>query len=164
MPPLRILFRVRSFGLILSVLIWLFQPMEAPAQVNPLPISWRYQGYVESSEWWLEHETLPGWNYLVEESQDLATWVPMAGGFTYGDGGLKRHFITQGPVPVESGEPPPPPTAPVSKEFRHIQWEVTLSADAHASTIHLKRLPMPGFPAWDTVLDLPLPRLVGRKP
>jgi hypothetical protein len=160
MPPLRILFRVRSFGLILSVLIWLFQPMEAPAQVNPLPISWRYQGYVESSEWWLEHETLPGWNYLVEESQDLATWVPMAGGFTYGDGGLKRHFITQGPVPVESGEPPPPPTAPVSKEFRHIQWEVTLSADAHASTIHLKRLPMPGFPAWDTVLDLPLPRLV----
>ena len=104
----------RLFSTCLAAIVssLLMAPPDASAQVNPGPISWRYTGYPESMEWWLEYETLPGWNYVIEESQDLQTWSPMAGGFAYGDGGLKRRFIIHDPVPPEPGADPPPPAEP----------------------------------------------------
>ena len=86
----------------------------------------------------------------------------MAGGFAYGDGGVKRRFITHGPVPSESNDPSPPPvTPPVSKEYRNIDWTITLSDDPASSTIHLKREASGDFAAWDKVVDIPLPRPPG---
>lgn len=138
-----------------------FVPVAA-AQNNPGPIQWRYVGYAETAEWWLEFETLPGWNYVIEQSQNLQTWEPMPGGFAYGDGGVKHQFITHGPVPPVPGSQPPPqssgPTSP-PKTVLSFNWTVTLSADPASPTVHLKReASLPDHPAWDTVLDLPLPR------
>ncbi len=130
------------------------------AQANPPPISWNYRGYAETQEWWLEYETLPGWNYVIEESQDLSAWTPMAGGFAYGDGGLKRRFITSGPVPPEPDGIPAagPPEGPVTKEFRSISWTVTLSANPASPVIHVRREAFEPFAAWDKVVEIPLPR------
>lgn len=162
LPPARMLF------LSLAVFLTLSAPARAQTvAVPPMapPISWRYVPYPETGEWWLEYDAAPGFTYLIEESQDLAAWQPMAGGFYYGDGSTVRQFVTKGPMPGDPGAPAPPASPPgPAREFRNVPYTLTVAASASSPQIHLKREATTGFAAWDRVLDLPLPRLPGSPP
>lgn len=153
----------RLLALMFSVLLALSGT--ALAQTVPVlnpPIAWRYVPYPETGEWWLEYDTVPGFTYLIEESQDLVSWQPSAGGFYYGDGGTVRKFVTTGPMPGDPNAPAPLPSPPgPTREFRNVPYTLTVASTASSPQVHLKREATTGFPAWDRVLDLPLPRLPG---
>ncbi len=51
--------------------------------------------------WFLRFDTLPGYLYSIEETQDLTTWDPSPNGYFYGDGTPMQSFICEGPMPPD---------------------------------------------------------------
>jgi hypothetical protein len=58
------------------------------AQTAPPPpvAEFTAQKVGDTGKWSLEFDTIPGYGYTVEESQDLATWSALPGGWFYGNG------------------------------------------------------------------------------
>lgn len=118
-----------------------------------------------TGKWSLVFDTLPGYGYTVEESQDLENWTPAGNGMFYGNGSQQKCYICDGPMPPSesTGNGGVNPPATPTWSLRDLQFVLQLQSDNGSPSYRLKRnayTPIGGtaeLDAWDAIVTEALP-------
>ncbi len=142
-------------------------PASTSGQLPPPPPVAVFQAELVNGigKWSLQFETIPGYGYTVEQSQDLEHWDSAPNGLFYGNGNGQKCYICDGPMPplqtsgTGGGTPPPTP----SWNLQELEFVLQLQTDNGSPTFRLKR---PAYTpigatgplaAWDQICSQALP-------
>lgn len=151
---------------LLSCSLTSFPPVSF-AQSPALPPTADFQAELVNGtgKWSLVFDTLPGYGYTVEESQDLVSWTPAGNGMFYGNGSQQKCYICDGPMPPapSSGNGGiTPPTTP-TWTLQDLQFVLQLQSNNGSPYYRLKRpayTPNGGtseLAVWDEIITGSLP-------
>jgi hypothetical protein len=172
LPPLELGFPTMKFSSTLFTLVLAFASLTGLSQADPsappLPPAIFTPDHMENTwQWKLRAETIPGWLYSVEESQDLITWTTLPNSYFYGNGQQMSCYFCDGPPPADtagSSGGTTTGTAGTSHLLKILFLTLRMQANGASSRFYLQReaAPAANIPGWDADLtDLLPPQPVG---
>jgi len=133
-----------------------------PQYTDPVlpPIDYHAEAFGTLGRWSIYSPTIPGWHYSLEQlGADGQSWEALPDGQFYGNGQQLKYFVTEGRLPNNPGNAPPPPAGTPAWQISFISFTLTAQKNGLSSKFRLQREPTIGAvptPGWTVTLnDLP---------